>query len=83
MQDLAYIVIGMLLTEIIFSLITVGFCLAYRFTGKFKKTAMTLVAILAIMSGWLFGGAWQMGVPGAVALIASILFLYIPVKRRK
>jgi hypothetical protein len=83
MEDLAMIVLWMLIVEMVFSLITVGFSLAYRFTGKFKKTAMTLVAILAIGSGWLFGGAWQMGVPGAVALIASILFLYIPSKRRK
>jgi uncharacterized membrane protein len=80
MEDLAMLVVWMLIVEMAFSLITVGFCLAYRFTGKFKKTAMT---ILAIMSGWLFGGAWQMGVPGAVALIASILFLYIPSRRKK
>jgi hypothetical protein len=82
MEDLALIVSLMLGGEILISLIVVGFALTYRFTGKFRKTTMGLVAFLAIVAGWLFGIGWQMGLPAAVALIASILFIYIPGRRK-
>jgi uncharacterized membrane protein HdeD (DUF308 family) len=83
MEDLALIVSLMLIGEIIVSLVVVGFALAFRFTGKFRKTTMGLVGVLAIVAGWLFGTSWQMGLPAVVALIASILFIYIPGRSKK
>jgi ABC-type iron transport system FetAB permease component len=83
MEDLALIVSLMLGGEIIVSLVVVGFALTYRFTGKFRKTTMGLVGVLAIVAGWLFGTSWQMGLPAVVALIASILFIYIPGRSKK
>ena len=82
MEDLALIVSLMLGGEILISLIVVGFSLTYRFTGKFRKTTMGLVGLLAILAGWLFGISWQMGLPAVVALLASILFIYIPGRRK-
>ena len=83
MEDLALIVSLMLGGEILLSLVTVGFALAYRFSGGFRRTAMTMVAILAIAGGWLFGNSWQLGLPAVVALVASILFIYVPGRSKK
>jgi hypothetical protein len=83
MEDLALIVSLMLGGEILISLVVVGFALTYRFTGRFRRATMGLVAVLAIVAGWLFGISWQMGLPSAVALIASILFIYLPGRSKK
>lgn len=83
MEDLALIVSLMLLGELLLCLIVVTFALIYRFTGKFRKTALTLVAVLAVVGGWLFGTSWQLGLPAVVSLVVSILFIYIPGRKKK
>lgn len=78
MQDLAIIVTLILGAEVLLSLVVVFFSAAYRFRGKFKNTAMTLTGLLAILAGWLMGQQWQIGLPATVAVIVSILFMYVP-----
>jgi hypothetical protein len=83
MQDLAIIVSLMLATELLISLAVVYFAAVYRFRGKFKRTAMTLTTLLAILAGWLMGMEWRIGLPATVAVIVSILFMYVPSLRKK
>lgn len=83
MQDLAIIVSLMLLTEVLFALTVVVFAALYRFKGMFKRTTMVLTGILAIVAGWLMGLSWQLGTPATVAVIVSILFMYVPSFRKK
>jgi uncharacterized membrane protein HdeD (DUF308 family) len=83
MEDLALIVSLMLLTELLFSLTVVTFAVIYRFKRSFKRTTMVLVGVLTIMAGWLMGLSVPMGIPPTVALIVSILFMYIPVRQKK
>lgn len=82
MQDLAMIVTLMLVGEILVSLATVAFALIYRLTGKFRRTAMAMLAVLAIAGGWLVGLQWQIGMPAVVAMLFSIVFMYFPGRRK-
>lgn len=83
MESLAALVMGMLIAELVLCLVVITAALVYRFTGRFRRTALTLIVVLAIGGGWLFGNSWQLGLPSVVALIASILFVYIPNIRKK
>ena len=83
MQDLALIVTLILSLEVLASLVVVFFAAAFRFRGKFRRTAMTLTAILAIVAGWLMGQEWRVGLPATIAVIVSILFMYLPGRSKK
>lgn len=78
MQDLAILVTLILGVEVLLSLGVVFFAAAYRFRGKFKNTAMVTTGLLAIVAGWLMGQEWRVGLPATVAVIVSILFMYVP-----
>jgi hypothetical protein len=78
MEDLAIIVSLMLLTDVLFSLAVVVFAVLYRFRGKFKRTNMVLTALLAVLAGWLFSISIPLAAPAIVALISSLLFMYVP-----
>lgn len=78
MEDLALIVTLILAVELLLCLVVVFFAAAYRFRGKFKVTAMVLTGLLAIIAGWLMGQEWRIGLPATIAVIVSILFMYVP-----
>lgn len=80
MESLAYLVLGILATELLVSLGTVTFSVIYRLRGKFRRTSMTLTAILAIVAGWLMGQQWQIGLPATIAVVISVLLLFLPKK---
>lgn len=83
MQDLALIVTLILAFEVLASLAVVFFAAAYRFRGKFRRTAMATTGVLAVEAGWLMGQEWRIGLPATVAVLASILFMYLPVRKKK
>jgi hypothetical protein len=83
MQDLAILVSIILGVEILFALATVYFAAVYRFRGSFRKTAMTLTALLAVIAGWLMGQEWRLGLPATVAVMVSVLFMYLPIRSKK
>lgn len=78
MESLALLVTLILGVEVLVSLAVVFFAAAYRFRGKFKNTAMVLTGLLAIIAGWLMGQEWRVGLPATVAVVVSILFMYLP-----
>lgn len=78
MESLAILVAVILGLEVLLSLVVVFFAAAYRFRGKFKNTAMVTTGLLAIVAGWLMGQEWRVGLPATVAVIVSILFMYVP-----
>ena len=83
MQDLAIIVTLILAAEVLASLAVVFFAAAYRFRGKFRRTAMGLTGLLAVLAGWLMGQEWRLGLPATVAVLVSILFMYLPGRSKK
>ena len=83
MQDLALLVTLILAFEVLASLVVVFFAAAYRFRGKFRRTAMATTGLLAVAAGWLMGQEWRIGLPATVAVLASILFMYVPGRTKK
>lgn len=83
MEDLALLVTVILAAEVLASIAVVFFAAAYRFRGKFRRTAMATTGILAVVAGWLMGQEWRVGLPATVAVIVSILFMYLPGRSKK
>ena len=82
MESLAYLVLGILAFEVLLCASALTFSIWFRLRGKFKKTAMTLTAVLAIVAGWLIGMPdGGIGVPPTVVLVASALLLFLPKRK--
>lgn len=80
MESLAYLVLGILAFELLFAIVVVTFAIIYRLQGKFRRTTMTLTAVLAIVAGWLMGQQWTFGTPAAIGVLISVALLLIPKK---
>ena len=80
MESLAYLVLGILVAELLFSVAVVVFALIYRLRNKFRKTSMTLTAILAIIAGFLMGQQWQIGLPATISVLIALLLMFAPKK---
>lgn len=75
MESLALIVSLMLLAEIIFGLATITFAALSRFRGRFRRTAIALLAALAVETVWAWWVLPAFGMPSLISLgIAAVLF---------
>lgn len=83
MEDLALFALVTLGLEIVVSLVVLYFSATYRFRGTFRRTAMATTGLLAVIAGWLMGANWVLGLPATVAVIVSILFMYLPGRSKK
>lgn len=75
MESLALIVSLMLLGEVVMGLAAITFAVLARFKGRFRRTALVLLAILAVETAWAFTVLPAFGVPSLLGLgVAAILF---------
>lgn len=83
MEDLALIVSLMLLSEIVFGLAVLGFNIAYRVRGKFEKTTLILLGVLAIEAIWAVSLLPAFGYPSLALLAVSALLRFIPRRAKR
>lgn len=75
MESLALVVSFMLLAEVLLGVAAITFAAIARFGGRFRRTAIVLLIVLAIETARALWVLWAFGVPALVALgIAAVLF---------
>jgi hypothetical protein len=75
MESLALVVSLMLLAEVVLGLAVIVFAALARFKRRFRRTAIVLLALLAIETAWALWVLPAFGVPSLIALaIAALLF---------
>jgi hypothetical protein len=75
MESLALLVTFILLAQIVFGLAVIVFAALARFKGKFRRTAIVLLILLAAETAWALWVLPAFGVPSLIALaIAAVLF---------
>jgi len=70
MESLAVLVTLMLLAQVLFALAVIAFAIVARLRGRLRRTALTLVVLLAIETAW---AVWVLPAFGTPSLIALIL----------
>lgn len=81
MESLAILVMFMFLAELLFGLLVVVFAALARFRGRFRRTALVLIGLLAIETGWALWILPAFGVPSLVALALSAGIFWWPKHR--
>lgn len=75
MESLALVVSLMFLAEIALGLATITFAALARFRGRFRRTAIVLLVLLAVETVWALTILPAFGFPPLIALgIAAVLF---------
>jgi uncharacterized membrane protein YczE len=64
--------------EVLLALAVVVFAAIFRFKGKFRRTSMVLTVLIAILAGWFVTLSVPLASPAIVALVAALLFMYVP-----
>lgn len=82
MESLAFVVTLMLLGEVLLGAATIVFAVLARFTGRFGRTALLLLAVLAVETVWAFTVLPAFGVPSLLALGVSVVLHWWPRTRR-
>jgi hypothetical protein len=80
MESLAYLVMGLLLAQIFLGAIALAFAIAWRSKGKFGRTSVVLIALLALQTLWGFNTAAAFGYIAITFLAASALVRFLPKK---
>jgi hypothetical protein len=78
MESLAILVMFMFLAELLFGLLVVIFAALARFRGRFRRTALVLIVLLAIETAWALSIQFAFGVPSLVALALSAGLYWLP-----
>ena len=81
MESLAILVMFMFLAELLFGLLVVVFAALARFRGRFRRTALVLIGLLAFETGWALWILPAFGVPSLVALALSAGIFWWPKHR--
>jgi hypothetical protein len=71
----------MLLAELLFGLLAVIFAALARFRGRFRRTALVLIVLLAIETAWALWTLPAFGFPSLIALTLSAGIYWWPNKR--
>jgi hypothetical protein len=80
MESLAYLVMGLLLAQIFLGAIALVFAIVWRSKGKFGRTSVVLIALLALQTVWAFNTAAAFGYIAFTFLSASALLRFLPKK---
>lgn len=83
MEDLAAVVIGILLAQLALGLASLTFSAIYFFKAKFKITSSVLNVILLAETVWAFTISQPLGWFSAVPLALSAFFRFVPSKRQR
>jgi hypothetical protein len=78
METLALLVTFILLAQIVFGLAVIVFAALARFKGKFRRTAIVLLILLAAETAWALWVLPAFGVPSLIALAISAVLFWWP-----
>ena len=81
MESLVALVALMLLAQVLFALAVIVFAILARFRGRFPRTALTLIVLLAIETAWALWVLPAFGTPSLIALTASAGIYWWPKRR--
>ncbi|MEY4319860.1 MAG: hypothetical protein RL378_964 [Actinomycetota bacterium] len=81
MESLALFVTLMFLAEVLFALAVVAFAIVARFRGRFRRTALVLIVLLAIETAWALSVLPAFGFPSLFALALSAGIYWWPKRR--
>ena len=82
MESLALVVTLMLLAQVVFGLAVIVFAALARFKGRFRRTAIVLLALLAVETAWALWVLPVFGVPSLIALAIAALLFWWPRRSR-
>ena len=83
MESLAILVMLMLLAQVLFALTVVVFASLARFRGRFRRTALILLVLLAVETAWALWVLLAFGTPSLIALVISVAIFWWPSTRRR
>jgi hypothetical protein len=78
MESLALLVTFILLAQVVFGLAVILFASLARFKGKFRRTAIVLLILLAAETAWALWVLPAFGVPSLIALAVSAVLFWWP-----
>jgi hypothetical protein len=78
MESLALVVSLMFLAQVVFGLAVIVFAALARFKGKFRRTAIVLLILLAAETVWALWVLPAFGVPSLIALAISAVLFWWP-----
>jgi len=81
MESLALVVTLMLLAQVLFALAVIVFASLARFRGRFRRTAIVLIVLLAIETAWALWVLPAFGTPSFIALVLSAGIYWWPKRR--
>jgi len=81
MESLALFVTLMLLVQVLFSLAVIVFAILARFRGRFRRTGLTLIVLLAIETAWALSVLPAFGAPSLIALVMAAGIYWWPKRR--
>jgi hypothetical protein len=82
MESLALVVTLMLLAQVVFGLAVIVFAALARFKGRFRRTAIVLLTLLAVETAWALWVLPAFGVPSLIALAIAALLFWWPRRSR-
>jgi hypothetical protein len=71
----------MLLVQVLFALAVIVFAILARLRGRFPRTALTLIALLAIETAWALWVLPAFGTPSLIALALAAGIYWWPKRR--
>lgn len=83
MESLALIVSLMLLAELILGATVLTFNIVFRVRGKFAKTTLFLLVVLAIETAWALSILPAFGYPSLAFLLVAALLRFLPNRKGK
>jgi hypothetical protein len=78
MESLAVLVTLLLLAQVLVALSVIVFASLARFRGRFRKTALVLMVVLAVETVWALSVQFAFGTPSLIALVIAILIFWWP-----
>jgi hypothetical protein len=78
MESLALVVSLMFLAQAVFGLAVIVFAALARFKGRFRRSAIVLLALLAVETAWALSVLPAFGVPSLIALAISAVLFWWP-----
>ena len=78
MESLALIVSLMFLAELLLGVGAITFAALARFKGKFSRTSIALIIVLAVETAWALWVLPAFGMPSLVALVIAVVVRWWP-----
>lgn len=78
MESLALLVTFMLLAQVLLALAVIVFASLARFRGRFRRTALVLIIVLAAETAWALSVQPAFGTPSLIALVIAAAIFWWP-----